>query len=302
MTALRVRARRRALAAPSLAALALLNGCATLGGNVKGSFSCQAPAGVCAPSSTIDDRALAMISGDAGDMAVPAGPYVPPPAVSRKTTIAAARATVPATGASRSSERVLRVVFQPYIDEAGRFHEASAVRTVVRGEWQAAAATPSATPALGNGPAGTSLADAVDRADRPIALADTDPDLPDPAAVAAARARRPDPVAAIRADVAARLAAPRRRAAARRARAIVAARPLGTARAIAPVSASAGSVAQPHPSGVPAAAAAATLVRSDPRWTAVKAATPEAVRSAAAAAGAPVLRATSFPGVTNEEN
>jgi hypothetical protein len=33
-----------------------------LGGNVKGSFACQAPDGICAPSSTIDDRALAMVA------------------------------------------------------------------------------------------------------------------------------------------------------------------------------------------------------------------------------------------------
>ena len=70
--------RQAALAAVSLAALAVLNGCATLGGNVKGSFSCPAPDGICAPSSTIDDRALAMIAGDAGDTVIPAGPYQAP--------------------------------------------------------------------------------------------------------------------------------------------------------------------------------------------------------------------------------
>ena len=54
---------------------AVINACAHRGamlcrkkhGN-KGSFTCQAPDGICAPSSTIDDRALAMISGDAGDV------------------------------------------------------------------------------------------------------------------------------------------------------------------------------------------------------------------------------------------
>ncbi|MEL0254290.1 MAG: conjugal transfer protein, partial [Novosphingobium sp.] len=42
--------------------LAALSGCTTFGGNVKGNFSCSAPDGICAPSSSIDDRALAMIA------------------------------------------------------------------------------------------------------------------------------------------------------------------------------------------------------------------------------------------------
>ena len=59
------------------AALAALNGCATFGSNVKGSFSCTAPDGICAPSASIDDRALAMIAGDSGAADVsPAGPYM----------------------------------------------------------------------------------------------------------------------------------------------------------------------------------------------------------------------------------
>ena len=42
----------------ALAALVLASsGCAMLGGNVKGSFSCKAPAGDCAPTSVIDERA-----------------------------------------------------------------------------------------------------------------------------------------------------------------------------------------------------------------------------------------------------
>lgn len=56
-----------------------------------------------------------------------------------------------------------------------------------------------------------SLADAVDRVDPPLdSFALSDPDAPGPAAVAAARARKPDavpdPVSAIKADVRARLA------------------------------------------------------------------------------------------------
>ncbi|MCE3543613.1 hypothetical protein LXJ56_25870, partial [Escherichia coli] len=43
----------------------LLSGCMTMGGTVKGDFACRAPDGICAPSSVIDDRALALILGDA---------------------------------------------------------------------------------------------------------------------------------------------------------------------------------------------------------------------------------------------
>src|SRR3546814_2844312 len=64
----------RRLGAPLLLSTALaLGGCAALGGNVRGDFSCAAPDGVCAPSATIDDRALAMITADAAEgVALPA--------------------------------------------------------------------------------------------------------------------------------------------------------------------------------------------------------------------------------------
>lgn len=205
--------RQAALAAVSLAALAVLNGCATLGGNVKGSFSCQAPDGICAPSSTIDDRALAMISGDAGDTVIPAGPYQAPSpqprAMRTAMTTPAPMADRSAAAASRTREKVLRVVFQPYIDDRGRLHEATAVHTVVQSEWQAQALA-DATPIPDRNPAArateVSLADAVDR-DAPgyLDVAAIDPNLPDPAVVAAARARKPDPVEAIKVDVQTRL-------------------------------------------------------------------------------------------------
>ena len=205
--------RQVALAAVSLAALAALNGCATLGTNVKGSFSCQAPDGICAPSSTIDDRALAMISGDAGDTVIPAGPYQAPAQQLRAKrtamTVPAPMADRSAAAASRTREKVLRVVFQPYIDDRGRLHEATAVHTVVQSEWQAQALA-DATPIPDRNPAArateVSLADAVDR-DAPgyLDVAAIDPNLPDPAVVAAARARKPDPVEAIKADVQTRL-------------------------------------------------------------------------------------------------
>ena len=52
-----------------------LGGCTTLGTNVAGSFRCSAPDGVCAPSSVIDDSALARIEETSStDLLNPAGP------------------------------------------------------------------------------------------------------------------------------------------------------------------------------------------------------------------------------------
>ena len=59
-----------------------------LGSNIKGSFSCNAPGGTCAPSTVIDDQALSVIQ-NARPM-TPAGPYFQPPA--RKAAPASALA------------------------------------------------------------------------------------------------------------------------------------------------------------------------------------------------------------------
>ena len=199
----------------ALATLASLGGCASFGGNVKGSFSCTAPDGICAPSSSIDDRALAMIAGEGGAGATsPAGPYMETRPRSRASRTAAAGQRIPAqrVDPTRTQERVLRIVFQPYIDQRGRLHEASAVHAVVQGgEWQQQAlayATPIPDRNAQTSPVQSeSLAEALDRADPARAqISAIDPNLPDPAVVAAARARRVDPEEAIKADVAARLA------------------------------------------------------------------------------------------------
>lgn len=191
---------------------ALASGCSTLGGNISGSFSCEAPDGICAPSAVIDDKALAMITGEVavpGGTATPAGPYREAPAARPSYRTAAVEP-------SRTRERVLRIVFQPYIDEQGRLHEKSAVHAVVeRGDWQPqvlseAAAAPSTQAASSLPRLQTeTLSDALDRVELAHAAAPA-PSLspPDPATVAAARERGRDPVAAIKADVAARLATP----------------------------------------------------------------------------------------------
>ncbi|UVO53798.1 conjugal transfer protein [Sphingomonas sp. SUN039] len=112
----------------TLAVAASLAGCATFGGNVKGSFACRAPDGICAPTSTIDDAALAMIGGEAS--AQPAGAYKAPAAQPRPIPTAVEPV--------RSGEKVLRIVFPAHIDGAGRFRETAAIHAVVeRGEWMA---------------------------------------------------------------------------------------------------------------------------------------------------------------------
>jgi conjugal transfer pilus assembly protein TraV len=118
----------------SLAAVASLAGCATMfGGNVKGSFACRAPDGMCAPTSNIDDAALALISGETGAAPLPAGPYLSPPAYLPRSVTASSGDPV------RSGEKVLRIVFPAHIDGSGRYREASAVHAVVeRGEWMTA--------------------------------------------------------------------------------------------------------------------------------------------------------------------
>ena len=204
--------RRAAVAALGFGTLMSLNGCTTFGGNVKGSFTCQAPDGICAPSSTIDDRALAMISGDAGDVMIPAGPYPTPAQQPRalRTAVAAPLSDAHGQVAPRTREKVLRIVFQPYVDDRGRLHESSAVHAVVQSEWQAQAladATPIPDSRSADAPVQLSLVDAVEReVPGVVDVAAFDPNMPDPDVVAAARSRKPDPVAAIKADVASRLA------------------------------------------------------------------------------------------------
>ncbi len=120
-------------------AAAGLAGCTTMGGNVKGSFACSAPAGVCAPTSKIDDQALAMIGGAE---ASPSGLINP--------DLQAAPSIIPASASGRpmrSTEKVLRIVFPAHVDRLGLYREASAVHAVVeRGEWIAAQSALSADP------------------------------------------------------------------------------------------------------------------------------------------------------------
>jgi conjugal transfer pilus assembly protein TraV len=299
----------------ALASGTLMTGCTTMGGNIKGSFSCVAPDGICAPSSTIDDRALAMISGTDGDrMISPAGPYAAPRAEGRGFD------TVSATPA-RSQERVLRIVFPAQIDAAGRLHEQSAVHAVVeQGDWrraQAGSAVATTPQQVAIAAGGDTLLAAVDRAEpRSYDEGSVDPDMPTPAAVAAARAKA-DPVGDIKDQVAQRLAKkPTRlkvdREALRTSTSVTyRAQPAST-----PTTASSGATLPPSRSSaslssrsstsstvVPSRAttagrnAVAAVAANSAIRSSLARAEPEAREAAKSANPLPVLRASSFPGV-----
>lgn len=224
---------RLAMAGSAAVAAMQLAACSTLlGGNVKGNFSCSAPNGTCAPSTVIDDQALAVIQ-NARPM-TPAGPYFQPPASGRQQSGAIAEAARPGAvadnGLVHRDRRVLRVVFPSYVDGRGNVHEPRVVHTVVdRGGWmQVSQGSPTAAEqAIGAASAaegtaaapvrvgaldsarlapvdlkGWSLTPAVGEGQGPAAGA------PDPAAVAAARLRgvsSADPIEDIRSRVQARL-------------------------------------------------------------------------------------------------
>lgn len=172
-----------------LAATASLSACTTLGGNIKGNFTCRAPDGICAPTSTIDDAALALIAGEPAG-ATPAGPYSPSIETSPRTTLASAQPL-------RTGEKVLRIVFPAHIDGAGRFRETTAVHAVVeRGAWMTAGATAVA-------PTRTSSIDSSDGFANAMALGDVAPRSLGELASAAPEVRFPDAIAGIDAQVAA---------------------------------------------------------------------------------------------------
>lgn len=311
-----------------LAGGAAATGCTTLDGNVKGSFNCTAPDGICAPSSFIDDRALAMISGEDGDRLItPAGPYSAPRAEGRGFQTAA-------VAPARSQERVLRIVFPAQIDGAGRLHEQTAVHAVVeRGDWQQALAdnAVATTPAqVRAATGGDTLLAAIDRADQPVvADGDTlvDPDLPSAAAVAAARAQA-DPVGDIKDQVARRLSRTARRPApsASAVQAPIAVPATVRPATTTPVAVGMTTAPKPLPSSAPVRsvtptvsasvaisatsgivvpkyatpagrAAIASIARNPAIRSGLARAEPEAREAAKAASPLPVLRASSFPGV-----
>ena len=224
-------ARAASVAALGLAATQLAACTSLWGGNIKGNFACSAPGGTCAPSTVIDDQAVAVIQ-NARPMVPASGPYFQPPArasgqSARLVPSGSGRIAAASTGVAHRERRVLKVVFPSYVDGAGNFHEPRVVHTVAdAGGWmQLSGAT---------GPGGTAPDTAASLANPQLsATRDPLPDAgkepspvalgasqnlapsgakPDPKVVAEARAKGAArasgaPVDAIRAEVEARLGA-----------------------------------------------------------------------------------------------
>jgi len=295
-----------------------LSGCVGMSSNVKGSFSCVAPDGMCAPSSTIDDRALALISGADGDrMIAPIGTYTPEPAPAPAPSQVRGFQTV-AANTGRTQEKVLRIVFPAHIDGAGRLHEQTAVHAVVaQGDWREAAAMDAVATTRGDVATATgaaSLLAAVEKVDLPIDASQPDPDMPSAAMVEAARAKASapksasagDPVGAIKDGVAAAIAKRRTPPIAtdQAAKARTSATSSPTSSAPATTVATTASVTAPVTTAAapahatPAGRAALAAVRSAPVLREAGARTQSEVRDAAQSSGAaPVVRAANFPAI-----
>ena len=182
---------RRVLGAGAvLAATASLGACTSLGGNIQGNFSCRAPDGICAPTSTIDDAALALIGGD--ESVTPAGPYSAPSTEAPRLIRTAANEPV------RSGEKVLRIVFPSHIDRAGRYRETTAIHAVVeRAVWTTASASPAPRMSAVTLPEPSQqFADSTIRSLGELASAAPEVRFPDPvASIDVGSAVRPDPAA-----------------------------------------------------------------------------------------------------------
>lgn len=94
--------------------LAVLAGCSTLGGNVRGNFQCTAPGGMCAPTSAIDDQALALIEdgGSAPTSGSPSGE-----GDARFIRVKGNEAT------RAPAQRGLRIMLPARVDRFGRWRE-----------------------------------------------------------------------------------------------------------------------------------------------------------------------------------
>lgn len=217
--------RAAGVAAVGLAATQLAACTTFLGSNVKGSFSCSAPGGTCAPSTVIDDQALSLIQNArpmVPESRFPAGPiFERQPRRPSTRTSATGREGRGRLAAVRPDlvhreRRVLKVVFPSYVDGAGNFHEPRVVHTVAdEGGWMQLSAV-ALTPVLATPSTGPSIPEAsaampagsVEPTLAASGLAPAGP--PDPRVVAAARARgsaarAASPVDAIKAEVDARL-------------------------------------------------------------------------------------------------
>lgn len=228
-------ARAASVAALGLAATQLAACTSLWGGNIKGNFACSAPGGTCAPSTVINDQALAVIQ-NARPMVPASGPYFRPQSrtsgqSARLMPTGSGRIAAAGPGVAHRERRVLKVVFPSYVDGSGNFHEPRVVHTVAdAGGWMqlsgASSGEQGAAQAQANADAAAPLAaqqahlpgdpqpavglEPDEQAGLPGQGAAPSGALPDPRVVAEARAKGAarsagSPVDAIRAEVEARL-------------------------------------------------------------------------------------------------
>lgn len=116
--------RRQVSTALLVSVLAMTSACTTMGTNVSGSFRCDAPDGVCAPSLSIDDQALSEITqADASELMAPAGPYKIDDGDGGRAQLANAQSVM----TTQNQPYKLSIVFPAYTDVAGTTHQRRAV-------------------------------------------------------------------------------------------------------------------------------------------------------------------------------
>lgn len=195
----------------ALAALAAaLGGCTTFGTNINDSFRCDAPDGVCAPSTIIDDNALARIEETSStDLLNSAGPYRMDDGIDTPVhTIAAANA--PAVSRPAPSYE-LSVVFPAYTDASGTSHARRVVHTQAglpgRGDAMDAMAQRGAQPSRNRGLLAAAESAPSFLAIAPGVLGAAVPPAGDEVTAQAAAADRPNPIEEIEDKVKERLSA-----------------------------------------------------------------------------------------------
>ncbi|SFR99786.1 TraV family lipoprotein [Sphingomonas jatrophae] len=147
----------RAILPLLLAGASALGGCTTLGGTVKGDFTCRASAGTCAPMTRIDAAAIGQVAEEGADSA--AVPERQPVRTGRGGSVAV-----------RTGERMLSILLPAHVDEAGVLHDAATVHAVVEQPgWTFTAATdPTPYSEISRSPAPSSLREAIAGASAPV--------------------------------------------------------------------------------------------------------------------------------------
>lgn len=168
--------------------------CTTLGGTVKGDFTCRAPAGTCAPMTKIDAAAIGSVDEE-GASAATVGP--------RGQGASGKGGSV----AVRTGERMLTILLPAHVDEAGVLHDAATVHAVVeQPAWTfASVSEPISISEFSRSPAPSSLREAVAGASAPVieGLESPPAQAPQPFSATASTARIPDPAAPSAAAIAA---------------------------------------------------------------------------------------------------